>query len=124
MTPASALSGLGWAISKNGDKKNLEEAIADQKKAIKAYPGFVPAYIRMAELLHSQNKDKQAEAVYSNSLRQSGGDASIATSYAKFLAATGRKDEAKTILKKLLEKKADYKDAADALAAIENEKAK
>jgi tetratricopeptide (TPR) repeat protein len=103
LTAAGAYSGLGWAMSAgDAGKNNLEESIRNQRKAIKAYPLYVPAYVRLAELLSRQDKNKEAEAVYQKGLRISGGDAGVAASYARFLEHTGRKDEAQSILRKIV----------------------
>ncbi len=126
LTAASAFSGLGWAIAseKDADKAKLEEAVSYQKKAVKALEGFLPAYIRLAELYGKQGKNKDAEALYQNIFKATKGDAGVAVSYAKFLEYTGRKNEAKDILKKVLEKTPDNKAIADALAALDQTKTK
>lgn len=101
LTAASAFSGLGWALAAgDAGKKNLDESISDQRKAIKAYPSFLTAYLRLAELLSRQDKNKEAEAVYQKGLRLSGDDPALAASYAQFLERNGRKAEAQNIRKK------------------------
>lgn len=126
VTAASALSGLGWAIAAPKDAGNdkLEEATLDQRKAMKAYPPFLLAYVRLAELLARQNKNKEAESVYQSTYKNSNGSSAVAMSYAKFLEFTGRKDDAREILKKVLEKSPDNKQVSDALAALEQNKTK
>lgn len=124
LTAASALSGLGWAISseKDADKSKLEESVTYQRKAIKALPGFLPAYIRLAELYGKQGKNKDAESLYQNIFKATKYDAGVASSYAKFLEFTGRKNEAKDVLKKVLDKTPDNKQISDALAALDKAK--
>jgi len=126
LTAASALSGLGWAIASEKDvsKDKLEEAVNDERKAIKAYPTYLPGFVRLADLLTRQSKNKDAEAVYQGGMKLSRNDPSIATPYAKFLDYTGRKDDAKALLKQVLAKTPDYKQASEALAAIEQNKTK
>jgi tetratricopeptide (TPR) repeat protein len=126
LTAASALSGLGWAIASQKDvsKDKLEEAVNDERKAIKAYPIYLPGFVRLADLLTRQSKNKEAEAVYQGGMKISRNDPSIATPYAKFLDYTGHKDDAKALLKQILAKTPDNKQAADALAAIEQNKTK
>lgn len=124
LTQANALSGLGWAFSvPNAGKKELAEAVSYQRQAIKICPAFGPAYVRLAELLGRQGKTKAAEEVYKSSVKLSQEDAGVSTAYAKFLAKIGRTDEARSVLKKVLEKKPDYKQASEALAELENAKA-
>jgi len=120
LTEANALSGLGWAIaSKDPGKNDVEEGILDQRRAIKTFPPFSPAYVRLAELLVKQDKNKEAEAVYNEGLKINPDDAGVGTSYAKFLGKLGRKDDAKTALKRVLEKSPQFKPASDELAALE-----
>jgi tetratricopeptide (TPR) repeat protein len=122
---ADAFSGLGWAIAtRDTGKKDLEESILDQRKAIKAFPPFLPAYVRLAELLSRKDKNKEAEAVFKTGLKLSSNDPGISTSYAKFLDRIGRKDDARSILKKVLEKSPDFKPASDAQAVLEQSKTK
>lgn len=123
LTAASALSGLGWAIaSRDTGKKDLEEGILDERKAIKAFPHYLPAYVRLAELLSRKDKNKEAEAVYKTGLKLSPDNAEVATSYAKFLDGIGRKNDARSILKKVVERHPNYKQASDALAAPDQNK--
>lgn len=123
LTAASATSGLGWAFSgKESGEKGLAEAVAYQRKAIKIFPSFSPAYIRLAELLSKQGNNKEADLIYKTSMKYSGDEPSIATTYAKFLGRTGRPDEARTMLNKVLEKSPDNKAAAEALAEIDHNK--
>ena len=118
LTQASALSGRGWAFSSSSAE--LQAAVNDQRQAIKIFPSFGPAYIRLAELLSRQDKNKEAESIYKSSMRFSGDDPSVATAYAKFLSKTQRGTEAREMLKKVLEKKPDYKPAVEALSQIGN----
>jgi tetratricopeptide (TPR) repeat protein len=123
LTAASALSGLGWAIAASAaGKKELEEGILDQRKAIKAFPHFLPAHVRLAELLSRKGDNKEAEAVYKTGLKLSRNDAEVSTSYARFLDGIGRTEEASSILKKVLEKSPDFKQASDALSALDHHK--
>lgn len=121
LTAASALSGLGWAQASQQEpsKTSLDEALKYQRKAIKAYPGFLPAYIRTAELLAKQKKTKEAESMYQDIFRLSKSDATVGTSFARFLVDQGRKEDARAVLKKVLERAPENKQAADALAAID-----
>jgi tetratricopeptide (TPR) repeat protein len=123
LTEANALSGLGWAMaSKNPGKNDMAEGTADQRQAIKTFPPFLPAYVRLAELLSRQDKNKEAEDCYKVAIKLSPDDAGVSTSYGKFLDRVGRKDEARTILKKVLEKNPGFKPAADALTVLEQSK--
>jgi protein O-GlcNAc transferase len=116
LTEANALSGLGWALAaKNAGKNDLDEGILDQRKALKVFPPFLPAYVRLAELLSKQDKNKEAEDSYKEALKISPDDAGVGTSYGKFLDRIGRKDEARAILKKVLDRTPNFKPAADAL---------
>jgi protein O-GlcNAc transferase len=124
LTQAAALSGLGWAFSvPNAGKKELSQAVSYQQQAIKMFPGYGPAYVRLAELLGRQGKIKSAEAMYKNSVRLSQEDAGVSTAYAKFLIKNGRSEEARNLLKKVLEKTPNCKQASDALAELNSEKA-
>ncbi|MBX9723114.1 MAG: tetratricopeptide repeat protein [Candidatus Obscuribacterales bacterium] len=116
----NALSGLGWAQR----KEDAAEAVADQQKAIKADPRFLPAYVRLGDLYADQNKTAEAEAQFKTALKLSPNDAGVGTSYAKFLAKTDRKDEAVSALKKVIAKSPQYKPAADALAGLQQPKSK
>ncbi len=119
ITQASALSGLGWAYSGAGaSTQNLNEGIANQQKALKLFPGFGPAHVRLAELLAMQGKNKEADTIYQNAMKYSGDDPSVASAYAKFLDKTGHKAEAKTLLNKILEKAPENKPAKTALDEI------
>lgn len=119
ITQASALSGLGWAYSGAGaSAQNINEAIANQQKALKIFPGFGPAHVRLAELLAVQGKNKEADTIYQNALKYSGDDPSVASAYAKFLNKTGHQAEAKALLNKVLEKSPDSKSAKTALDEI------
>ena len=62
--------------------------------------------------------------MYQGGMKLSRNDPSIATPYAKFLDYTGRKDDAKALLKQVLAKTPDYKQASEALAVIEQNKTK
>ncbi len=131
LTMASSLSGLGWAIAsdesakdKDVSKEKLQEAYLYQKKAIKAYPSYLTAYIRSADLLGRQGKSKEADNMYQNLIKGTDYNAVVATSYASFLKNAERKEEAKTVLKKALEKAPENKEAAEALAALEQLKTK
>ncbi|MBX9685210.1 MAG: tetratricopeptide repeat protein [Candidatus Obscuribacterales bacterium] len=126
LTAASAFSGLGWALASDKQATNatLDEAIRDQKKAIKAFPGFLTAYIRNAELLARQNKNKEAEGIYQNIFKASHQEASVGLSYSKFLSNTGRLEEARSVLQKVLEVSPQNKQASDALAALGQSKGK
>lgn len=121
LTAASAMSGLGWAFSgTESGEKGLQEAVSYQRKAIKIFPAFGPSHIRLAELLAKQGKDKEAEAIYKTCMRASADDPSVAAVYARFLARTNRKDEARSILKKALETSPDNKKAKEALTEIDS----
>ena len=124
LTAASAFSGLGWAISsdKAATKEQMLEGVKNQKKAIKAYPNFLPAYIRQGDLLARLQRNKEAEAVYATGLNMSHGNDSIAIPFAKFLDYTGRNAEACTMLKKVLEKYPDNKKIAETLSELEKHK--
>lgn len=124
LTAASAMSGIGWAYSgANAGKKELAEAVSYQHKAIKIFPGFGPAYVRLAELLGRQGKINDADNVYKSSIKMSQDDPSVSTAYAKFLVKTGRSGEARVLLKKVLEKAPDFKQASEILAELGSEKA-
>ena len=120
LTAASAFSGLGWALasSKDATKETRQEALLYQKKAIKAYPGFLNAHIRQAELLSMQNRPKDAELAYQNLFKASAQRPTVGIAYAKFLKNAGRTNEARDILKKAIETHPDDKSAAEALAAM------
>jgi Tfp pilus assembly protein PilF len=124
LTAAASISGIGWAfLVKGAGAKELAEAADDQRQAIKIFPAFGPAYVRLAEILLLQGNTKRADAVYQVSIKLSQDDAGVCTAYAKYLVKTGRSEEAKSVLKKVLEKRPDYKPAADKLAELENERA-
>lgn len=124
LTAASALSGLGWAFAvKNAGSKEFSEALSDQRKAIRICPSFGPAYVRLAELLGRQGKIKEADSIYKIAIELSKEDAGVTVTYARFLAKTQRRNEARTVLKKLLEKNPDCKKALDALNDLDNERA-
>lgn len=123
LTEANALSGLGWALAvKDAAKNSVDEGVLDQRKAIKIFPPFLPAYVRLGELLSRQDKNKEAEESFKAAQKLSPDDAGVATSYARFLDHVNRKDEARTMLKKVLEKSPSFKPAADALNGIEQGK--
>lgn len=126
MIHANALSGLGWAIAteKNATKEKITEALTYQKKALKAYPGYLSAYIRTAELLSRQGKNKDAESMYQNLFKSSQQAAAVGLPYAQFLCNLKRQDEAKNVLKAVLAKYPHNRQAEDALAAIEQAKTK
>lgn len=126
LTAASALSGLGWAIAtENGvSREKLSEALAYQKKAIKAYPGFLNAYIRTADILARQNKVKEADSMYQNLFKSTQHEAVVGIPYSRFLKDAGRNDDARGVLKKVLDKAPENKQAIDALAALEQAKTK
>lgn len=121
LTAASAFSGLGAAMAaeKSTDQARLSKAYDYQKKAIKAHPGFLPAYLRSAELLERQNKPKEAESVYQNIFKATHNEGAVAIPYAQFLSKQGRKEEAGAVLKKVLEKSPKNKAVQEALTAIE-----
>ncbi len=122
LTAANAYSGLGWAFSINkADKKKIDEAISYQRQAIKIFPPFGPAYVRLAELLGLEGKLKEADSIYQSSIKLSQEDAGVSVAYAKFLAKTGRQDQARLVLKKVLDKTPDCKQASDTLADLDNE---
>ncbi len=124
LTHANALSGLGWAFSvKNAGKKEFDEAVLDQRQAIKIFPAYGPAYVRLAELFWQQGKIKDADAIYKATVKLSQEDAGVSTAYAKYMAKTGRKDEARIILKEVLQKTPDCKQAREALSELDNERA-
>lgn len=112
-----AMSGYGWAVAEKEGK--VDEGIACQRKAIKDYPIFMPAYVRLAELLVKKNDLSGAEEQYKAALKVSPDDERVRTAYAKFLEGQQRKDEAKTELKKVLEKKPNYAPASEALSALD-----
>ncbi len=120
MTAASAFSGLGWAVAadKNASKASLQEALNYQKKAIKASPGFIDAYIRTADLLTRQGKSKDAENLYQKIFKASK-NAEVGIRYSKFLSKAGRTEEARAVLKKVLETSPADKEAVEELAALE-----
>lgn len=120
LTAAGALSGLGWALvtSKPENPNTLKEALSYQQKAIKADPHFLPAYIRLAQLLQRQNKSKDAEALYKRIFAATQFDPSVGVPYARFLLNTKRTDEARSVLKKVLEKHPGNRQASDALSAL------
>jgi len=123
LTAASALSGLGWAIAAGDTGKDaLDEGILDERKAIKAFPSYLPAYVRLAELLSRKDKNKEAEAVFKTGLKLGVNDAGVATSYARFLDRIGRKDDARSVLKKVLEKSPNFKQASDAQAELDQKR--
>ena len=125
LTEANALSGLGWALAaKDPDKSEMEMGVANQRRAIKAFPPFLPAYVRLAELLSRLDRNKEAEEYYKTALKLSPDDAGVGTSYARYLDRTGHKEEARTILKKVLEKSPNYKPAVDALVVLDKAKSK
>lgn len=111
-----ALSGLGWALAQTDGK--IEDGIRYQRSAIKVYP-YMPAYVRLAELLLKQNKPAEAEDEYKNALKINPDDPRVRTAYAKFLDGNGRKDDARGELKKVLDKKPNFKPASDALAGLD-----
>jgi len=124
LTAAASISGIGWAfLVKGAGPKELAEAANDQRQAIKIFPAFGPAYVRLAEILLLQGNTKKADAVYQVSIKLSQDDAGVSTAYAKYLVKTGRTEEAKSVLKKVLEKRPDYKPAAEKLAELDNERA-
>lgn len=119
LTAASAYSGLGQAILESkSDGATLEEAVAYQRKAIKAAPLFMPAYIRLAELLDKQNKPKDSEKLYKQILSSSDFNGVAALSYARFLSHAKREEEARQVLKQVLAKSPGDKQATEALAAL------
>lgn len=120
LTQANALSGLGWAIAGNdASKDQLNEAVQDQRKAIKAFPSFLPAYVRWADLLCRQQRHKEAESVYITALKMSSGSTIVAVPYAKFLGQTGRNAQACSLLKNIVDKSPDNKPASDALSELQ-----
>ena len=120
-TGAGALSGLGWAIykSKGEQKETLLEALNYQKKAIKAFPNFLPAHVRSAELTAKQGKSKEADVLYQRLITASDSNSAVAVSYSRFLVSANRKPEAATILKKALEKSPQNKQVSEALAELD-----
>lgn len=124
LTAANAFSGLGWAMAKKDSKdlKNLDLAIKNEKKAIKAYPTYGNSYIRLAKIYAMANQPKHADETFKISMRGSNEDKDIATDYASFLVDQKRNDDARTVLKKVLEKTPDYAPAKEMLSRIGAEK--
>lgn len=120
VTGAAAMSGLGWALvtSKVETPDTVKEAISYQRKAIKADPRYLPAYVRLAQLLEKQNKPKDAEALYKRIFGATQFDPSVGVPYARFLSNAKRIDEARGVLKNVLEKHPGNKPASDALSAL------
>lgn len=118
ITTANALSGLGWALAA---KDKLDEGIINEKKAIKTCPIFLPAYVRLGDMLSKEDKNSEAEDCYKTALKISPEDAGVGTSYGKFLDHIGRKADARAALKKVLEKSPHFKPANDALAALDQQ---
>jgi tetratricopeptide (TPR) repeat protein len=121
LTAAGALSGLGWALMHStGDARaTLEEAVAYQRKAIKADPRYLPAHVRLAELLEKQNKNKDAEMLYERLFAATKCSSLVGLPYSRFLSNSKRNEEARTVLRKILEKSPKNKQAADALSALD-----
>ncbi len=120
VTAAAALSGLGWAlvISNAGDSNTLKEAVSYQRKAIKSDAHFLPAYVRLAQLLEKQNKSKDAEALYKRLFAATQFEPIVGVPYGLFLSNAKRTEEARTVLKMVLEKHPGNKQASDALSAL------
>lgn len=122
LTAADASSGLGWALfhSHEENAASIAEAISYQRKAIKAFPQFLPAHIRLAELLAKQNKEKEAGVLYQQLFVATQSNPAVGLPYASFLANSKRNEEARTVLKRVLQKWPDNKEASNALAALGN----
>lgn len=120
VTAAGALSGLGWALatSKVPNADTLKEAVSYQRKAMKADPHFLPAYIRLAQLLEQQNKPKEAEVMYKRIFAATHFDPSVGVPFARFLSNAKRTDDARDVLQKILEKHPGNKQVSDALSAL------
>lgn len=124
LTAANAFSGLGWAQAKKDskDQKNLELAIKNEKKAIKFYPTYGNSYMRLAKIYAMAGQAKHADEAFKISMRGSNEDKDIATDYAAFLVDQKRNEEARAILKKVLDKNPDFAPAKEVLSRIETEK--
>ncbi len=125
-TAAGGLSGLGWATFKSkGDAKDvLAQAVLYQKKAIKAFPSFLPAHVRLAELTGKQGKPREAESMYQKLLTASDNNPAVAVSYSRFLISANRRADALDILTKALEKSPGNKQVEEAIAATKTATAK
>lgn len=115
----NSLSGLGWAKYKKGFKK---EGLKDQEQAIKNFPPFVPAHTRRAVILAELGDKKGAEAEFQAAVKLNPKDLSAGLEYGHFLETNGRKDDAKSQYKRLLEVTKDYGPAKKALADLEQTK--
>lgn len=116
----NALSGMGLALASKGSPEAIASGIDYQKKALASSGGyFMPAHIRMAELLQRQGKTKEAEAQYQTALKVNPNDPLTGTAYGKFLEQVGRKDDARNTLKKVLEKSPHFKPASEALSTLD-----
>lgn len=126
LTAAGAFSGLGLALvaDQNASKEKLNQALAYQKKAIKAYPGFLNAHLRKAAILARLDKPKDAESLYENLFKATKYNAAVGVPYSRFLSDRGRKDDARKVLKSVLEKSPQDEQVKEALAALEQVKTK
>lgn len=119
-TAAGALSGLGWATfkSKGDGKEVIAESVLYQKEAIKAFPSFLPAHVRLAELTGKQGKSREAESLYQRLLTASDSNPAVAVSYSRFLLDAGRRQDARDVLTKALEKSPGNKQVEEAFLSI------
>ena len=115
----NSLSGLGWAQYKKGFKK---EGLKQQEQAIKNFPPFVPAHTRRAVILADLGDKKAAETEFQAAIKLNPKDLSAGLEYGHFLETSGRKDDAKSQYKRLLEITKDYGPARKALAELEQTK--
>lgn len=126
LTAATAFSGLGAAmvLDKSASKETLAKALAYQKKSMKAYEKYLPAYLRSAEILARLKRTKEAESIYKNIFKATKQDELTGLSYARFLKAEGRAADAREVLKQVLEKTPQSKEAKSALAGLESASSK
>lgn len=118
LTAANAWSGRGLAKAET-DPKLVDEAIKDQKRAIKFYPSFPLAYKRLAQLNKKAGYMKAALAAYPSALSAAPTDLDLAVEYAQVLSANNKKSEAKRLLESLLKAHPGFEPATKELSKLQ-----
>jgi tetratricopeptide (TPR) repeat protein len=85
---------LGWLAAMRGD---LAGAEADYRGALKLDPGYLPAFVNLADLYREQGREAEGEALLRQALRavsDNADDASLHHALGLLLVRTGRLDAA------------------------------
>ena len=91
---------LGWLHGVQGD---LAGARTSYEAALRIEPGFIPAYVNLADVLRAQGRDDEGEKVLRNALKHDPGSAQVHHSLGLLLARQRRLPEALGALRKATE---------------------